>query len=437
MSYTLIDRRELTSAASSVSFENIPQTYTDLLVLFSGRSSTASGSYTANFLRFNGLSTNFSMRRLYGNGSVVGSDSEANVVVTSPRGGSTANTFSNNLIYIANYAASTNKSISLDQVTENNASEVLLDITSGLWSNTAPITSLLIAADSTLVSGSTISLYGVGRKQGPGNAPQAIGGWITQANGYWYHTFANSGSFTPLNNLEVDFLVVAGGGGGGGGYQGGGGGAGGMLESTAIVSAGSYSIVVGAGGRGATSGSPNQSGSNSSAFGLTTTGGGMGAGEMQAFGASGTIFAAGGGSGGGTGHPVYQSAQLGVVGPPRQGFNGGTNWGGCCSNAGGGGAGEAGFFTPSNGNASRGGDGRPSTVTGQGIFYAGGGGGANRSGGTRARGGAGGGGAGGNNDSGTAGTNGLGGGGGGGGSANGTGIGGAGGSGVVVIRYRV
>jgi hypothetical protein len=157
----LIETKTLGAAAASIEFTSIPQDFTDLVVFFSGRSNTAGGSYTAHFLRFNGATTNLSMIRLYGNGSVAGTDTDTKIVLTTPRGGSTANTFSSNSVYITDYAGSTAKSVSINQATENNAAEVLLDITAGLWSNTAAITTLTIVADSTFVLGSTASLYGV------------------------------------------------------------------------------------------------------------------------------------------------------------------------------------------------------------------------------------------------------------------------------------
>lgn len=270
---------------------------------------------------------------------------------------------------------------------------------------------------------------------------KALGGLVTTANGYVTHTFDSSSTFTVLENItNADVLVVAGGGGGGGGYQGGGGGAGGMISRQAMTLAtGTYPVTIGAGGRGASSGTPPAGGNNSSIASLTAIGGGRGVGEMQAFGANGSEPATSGGSGGGTGHSTYGSAlagtqpsQPGDSGAFGYGTAGGTNWGGCCSNAGGGGASVSGTYAPSNNNAGSGGAGRQWF---NGSGYAGGGAGANRSAGTRASGGYGGGGAGGNNDTGTAGTANTGGGGGGGGTESGVGIGGAGGSGIVIVRY--
>jgi Concanavalin A-like lectin/glucanases superfamily len=272
---------------------------------------------------------------------------------------------------------------------------------------------------------------------------KATGGTTVTANGYVTHTFTSSGTLTVAENItNADILVVAGGGGGGGGYQGGGGGAGGMISRPAMsLSPGNYTVTVGAGGRGASSGLPPAGGNNSSIGLLTAIGGGRGNGEMQAFGASGSEAATSGGSGGGTGHSTYGSAlagtqpsQSGDSGLFGYGTSGGTNWGGCCSNAGGGGASVAGTYAPSDNNAGSGGAGRQWFDS---TGYAGGGAGANRGAGNRAAGGYGGGGAGGNNDSGTAGTANTGGGGGAGGSGSGVGVGAAGGSGIVIVRYPI
>ena len=64
-------------------------------------------------------------------------------------------------MYIPNYTGSTNKSISVDSVTENNATNNLMNIQAGLWSNTAAITSILFTSDTAggFLAGSTISLY--------------------------------------------------------------------------------------------------------------------------------------------------------------------------------------------------------------------------------------------------------------------------------------
>ena len=131
-------------------------------------------------------------------------------------------------------------------------------------------------------------------------APKATGGTTAYADGFWYHTFTSSGTFTPLQNLTCDILVVSGGGGAGNGSAGagGGGGAGGLLGFTSqSVTTGAKTVTVGAGGAGAgtAASSPGGNGTGSQFASLTSpTGGGGGGSSSVAGGAPQT-----GGSGGG------------------------------------------------------------------------------------------------------------------------------------------
>lgn len=166
------------------------------------------------------------------------------------------------------------------------------------------------------------------------------------------HTFAVSGQFVVVRGeAPVNVLTVAGGGTGGGGqatpFTGGGGGAGGwllngsgnLLPSTTplIAGKGVYNISVG----GAVGGHTN--GQNTSAFGITVTGGGRGG---AWWGGAGS-----GGSGGGAGG-MEGGAGSGIGG---QGFSGngaaGAGWGGSGGGAGGGGAGGQGFVAGGPGKA--------------------------------------------------------------------------------------
>lgn len=243
-----------------------------------------------------------------------------------------------------------------------------------------------------------------------------------------FNTFSRRFSST-IFNLLIEYLIVAGGAGGGAG-TGGGGGAGGLLTGQFQILTGvSYTLSIGAGGSGGLSkNSLPTNGSNSSAFGLTATGGGYGAGDP----CSGLIYNSNNGGSGGGGAvwcnlvPSTKNAASGIVG---QGFAGGsatTNGGG-----GGGGAGATGSPNISSTVGGNGGIGVLSSITGTSIWYSGGGGGGQ--GGT---GGTGGGGIGGDTVSislrnGTVNT----GGGGGAGYIHVGGVSGAGGSGVIVIAY--
>jgi hypothetical protein len=153
---------------------------------------------------------------------------------------------------------------------------------------------------------------------------------------YKVHIFRSSQNFVVNSGSNnVDYLVIAGGGAGGGNGHvgGGGGGAGGYLEGQSAVSAGTYAIVVGAGGvcPAGQGGTPLR-GFNSSFNGITSTGGGGGGNHQYS-------AASTGGSGGGGMH----SSSPGGAGTAGQGNAGGNGVGGSHhSGAGGGGAGGVG-----------------------------------------------------------------------------------------------
>jgi hypothetical protein len=145
--------------AASMVFSSIPQTYTDLLIKVSAR-----GVGIDNQLTFNGSTSNNSSRYLFGNGAsaISGSDASNIQLQGSTESGNTANTFGNMEIYIPNYTSANYKSVSIDAVTENNATTAYAFLSAGLWSNTAAITSATITNSSgNYVQYSTAYLYGI------------------------------------------------------------------------------------------------------------------------------------------------------------------------------------------------------------------------------------------------------------------------------------
>ena len=339
--YTLIEKITVGAAgASSVTFSGIPQTgYTDLVVKISARND-ASNVAGGVWLYPNGSSANMTGRILAGTGSVAVSGTDTKVYGYTNSANSTASTFGNIEFYIPNYTSSNNKSISVDSVMENNATEGRQGLMAGLWSITSAITSLEFqtfnnstSAAANFVSGSTFYLYGVAKLgTTPAIVPYATGGDTIMTDGtYWYHAFKSSGTFTPQTNLTCDYLVVAGGGGGGNA----GGGAGGLRAITAssFASNTNYTVTIGAGGGG---GSPGANGSNSVFNSTTSTGGGGG-------GVNGGSGVAGGSGGGGA--VLGATAGAGGTGTAGQGSAGGAGVAvapGLYSAGGGGGAGAAG-----------------------------------------------------------------------------------------------
>lgn len=153
--------------SASIEFTSIPDTATDLIILLSGRGTNGSiGSEV--LIRLNGdAGTNYAYRYFRGSGSAVntsaivsGADSAYGGYINGD--GSTANVFGNQTIYIPNYTAATNKYISVDTVSENNATAAWILQNYSRWNNTGSITSIaltLYAAN--FKEFSRASLYGI------------------------------------------------------------------------------------------------------------------------------------------------------------------------------------------------------------------------------------------------------------------------------------
>ena len=421
--YVALATQTLGSAAASVTFSSIPSGYTDLVLIANGSTSTATGNVR---IQMNGdTAANYSNTRLLGDGSAASSARDSNV-------GSSAigDWGTDRCILITNFQNYSNATTNKTVLSRSN-SEGYVSAYVGLWRKTPEaITSITIFKNSAnFTSGSTFSLYGISAIGGV--TPKATGGTVTSDATYWYHTFEMSGNFVPNQSLSCDYLVVAGG--GGGGYAAGGGGGGGGLKtgSAFSVTAQSYPITVGAGGKGGVSNSAiATSGSNSIFSSITSTGGGGG-------GNSGVLALAGGSGGGGGADGTARAG--GAASPAGEGNAGGSSAAAYPYPTGGGGGAGAVGGTGSGSQSGAGGAGASNSTSGSAVTYAGGGGGASTlQGAASGAGGTGGGGAGSVGAvNGTAGTVNLG--GGGGGASNNpdafTRLGGNGGSGIVIIRY--
>jgi hypothetical protein len=351
MSYTLIGHQRLEATASSITFNEIPQTFTDLYVVASLRSTIGTNTTYAAF-RLNGTTSGYSGKVTIGTGDgglYTGPLDTNQGTLGEIAGSTTANTFGSTSLYLNNYTSSNIKSYSTDSTGEGNLARVYTGFVNGLWSNTAAVNSFTIieGQGQNFVAGSTATLYGINRTQAIGK-PKAIGGNITFANGHWVHTFTGSGTFSAQEDLRVDGLVIAGGA-GGAYFAGAGGGAGGVIAlGGASLPRGSYPVSVGAGGLG---------GVSTNAFGFNGSDSTLG--SFVAIG-GGRAGVAGGSGGGG----YYNQGQ--GAGTAGQGFAGGA-WNNAPVRGGGGGASEP-------GNTDRQGDGGDGILWDN-AFYAGGGGG--------------------------------------------------------------
>ena len=161
MAYELIETIEVGSGgAASIEFTSIPQDGVDLVFVFS----TRSGSTTTSSVQINSDTTIGSYLRvsLEGNGSSATSDggsSNAFFILTTPSS-ATADTFTNTQLYISNYTSQANKSISVDNVQENNGSAANIWLTANSYATTSTINSLKVNSQAGLFAEySTASLY--------------------------------------------------------------------------------------------------------------------------------------------------------------------------------------------------------------------------------------------------------------------------------------
>jgi hypothetical protein len=347
-----------------------------LVIKASVRSTVAEDAFG---LRFNSdTGSNYNYRAVVGQGATVSSFSGNSTMMVAmgrqSESGYTANTFGNTEIYIPNYTLANQKSVSSDAVNENNATTARAQLAAGLWTGTAAITTVQVVPGSgSFAQYSTFSLYGVAALgTTPTKAPKATGGDIIMTDGtYWMHTFLSSGTFKPATGLSCDYLVVAGGGGTSDAIGGGGGGGGGLLTATsyAVTSGSNYTVTIGAGGSGSSSGALPGSGSNSVFGSFTAIGGGGG--SYGYLGGASSSNGQNGGSGGGGGGTIDFATGTGGTATSGQGYAGGygQNRG---TGGGGGGAGGAGgnAVNPVSG---KGGNGLSNSYSGTATYYSAGG----------------------------------------------------------------
>ena len=164
---TLIQSVTVPSGGSAViTFLSIPSTFTDLCVKLSLRGADT-GSYDVARMYFNGnQSISYSWKFIRGNGAAASSSSGSSTtgvfIGLVDCTGNTASTFSSQEVYIPNYLSSNNKSLSIDNVMEQNGTTAYAELNAGLAPLTSAITSISIFTETSPVQQfSTAYLYGV------------------------------------------------------------------------------------------------------------------------------------------------------------------------------------------------------------------------------------------------------------------------------------
>jgi hypothetical protein len=170
--FTLIETVTVGSGgAGTISFSSIPQTYTDLVLWISGRGA-ASFNAESVFMRFNGSTSNYSSRVLYGETTGAGSFSPSEqychigYITASNTTANNANTFGNVQAIITDYTSTAKKTVSADSVKEGAFSVYqsgIQSLNATTWNGGAAVTSIALTTQSggNYAQNTTASLYGV------------------------------------------------------------------------------------------------------------------------------------------------------------------------------------------------------------------------------------------------------------------------------------
>lgn len=159
--------------AVGIDFFNIPQIYSDLKLVISGRT-TGTNINQEFYIAFSGNTGNIYYSKIFqGTGSVAGSSSAGPntgfVFSITNGGGTTANTFGTYQAYIPNYSSTNNyKTISAEMIVENNSSTGYQMNFSGNWQSNSAITQISCnpAGGLSWVQNTTASLYGITKGSG-------------------------------------------------------------------------------------------------------------------------------------------------------------------------------------------------------------------------------------------------------------------------------
>ena len=173
MSMTLIQTQTLGSDNSTIQLTSIPQTFTDLLVLLSPRSSQASSSGETVNMTCNsdgigsGLYTSRFVWRNLSSQFRSSFTSVATMQASAPAASATANSFGNISIYLPDYSGSNVKLGSVESVGGNNASATALTCTVLRYNSTAAISSITFTlSNGNFVTNSSVSIYGITKGSG-------------------------------------------------------------------------------------------------------------------------------------------------------------------------------------------------------------------------------------------------------------------------------
>jgi hypothetical protein len=153
--YTALATVTLGSSASSVTFSSIPATYRDLVLLFGGKSTSA--SLVEMLARINGDSgSNYSRVSMFGGEGFLGSSSSTQTAILPHNFNSTDGDF---ILQCMDYSATDKHKTFLAR---DGIATVVTAAVATRWANTAAITSIELTAPTvSFAANSVFSLYGI------------------------------------------------------------------------------------------------------------------------------------------------------------------------------------------------------------------------------------------------------------------------------------
>lgn len=162
ITFSLIQSRTVTTATGSISFTDIPATYTDLKILYTGKTNDTAAQGSA--MTYNAGASSVASKYIIGDGANPGTGNLNYMYVGSAWGtNGTANLFSASEIYIPNYTSSQIKSYICMNAAEKqdptSFSNVIVGRDTGI---TAPLTSItLFPVANSWITNCTFYLYGI------------------------------------------------------------------------------------------------------------------------------------------------------------------------------------------------------------------------------------------------------------------------------------
>ena len=160
--YTALATLTLTGSDSSITFDSIPATYRDLVLVVSGNTDE-SGSDSSTALRINGdTASNYSWVYMSGDGSSTTSGSSADSRIFIGRLPGNSQSIPGTILLQFQDASATDKHKTV--LTRGNNTAGIVSAHAGRWANTNRITSVTLSRydfAGNFRSGSTFSLYGI------------------------------------------------------------------------------------------------------------------------------------------------------------------------------------------------------------------------------------------------------------------------------------